>query len=78
VSVEIVVQLPDSLVEAVDALVNSGVEKNRAAVVERALLREFRRSHIAEEVQILTTSPDVRNDLAGFTSIASCTSLDIL
>ena len=74
---EIVVELPCSLVQEVDAVVSSGLEKNRTAVVERALLREFRRIHLVEEVQILITSPEVGNDLGGFTSIASRTCLDI-
>jgi Arc/MetJ-type ribon-helix-helix transcriptional regulator len=76
-SVEIVVELPGPLVEEVDALVTSGVEKSRAAIVERALLREFRRRRMVEEVQILFTSLDLRNDLEGFTSIAGRTPLDI-
>lgn len=76
-SVEIVVQLPGSLVDQVDAVVASGVAKSRTAVVERALLRELRRIRMVEEVQILTTSPDVRNDLGEFAATASRTPLHI-
>lgn len=75
--VQVVVELPDSLVDSVDALVAFGTEKSRAAMVERALLREIRRVRMIEEVHILSTQPSDVYDLAELTSIASRTPLEI-
>lgn len=51
------------MMDQLDAVVALGVEKSLAAVVERALIRELRRIRLVEEVQILATSSNVRNDL---------------
>ena len=52
-SKQIAVRLPDDLVEFVDEVVDSGVERSRAAVVSRALERERRRMVAARDAQIL-------------------------
>ena len=74
---EYIVELPESLVASVDALVASGAEKSRAAVLERALLREIRRVRMIEEIHILLTSPRDGYDLAEIITIASRTPLSI-
>ena len=76
-SVEIVVRLPDSLVETVDSLVASGAEKSRASIVERALLRELRHMRMVEEVQILIGYPADSGDLVELTAFASCALLEL-
>ena len=76
-SFEIIVQLPDSLVETVDSLVASGAEKSRASIVERALLRELRHMRMVEEVQILAGSASEIGDLVELTAFASRTPLEL-
>src|SRR4051794_41141676 len=53
VSKQIAVRLPDQLVAFVDAVVESGSERSRAAVVTRALERERRRMIAARDAEIL-------------------------
>jgi Arc/MetJ-type ribon-helix-helix transcriptional regulator len=61
---QIAVRLPDDLVEFVDAVVGSGRERSRAAVVLRALERERRRVVAERDAAILAGSePDP--ELAG-------------
>jgi Arc/MetJ-type ribon-helix-helix transcriptional regulator len=55
-SKQIAVRLPDDLVAFVDALVGSGVEPSRAAVVMRALERERRRAIAERDAEILARS----------------------
>lgn len=58
-SKQIAVRLADELVDFVDALVDSGAERSRAAVVSRALERERRRAVAARDAEILArTGPD--------------------
>jgi Arc/MetJ-type ribon-helix-helix transcriptional regulator len=53
---QIAVRLADELVEFVDAVVDSGQERSRAAVVTRALERERRRSIAARDADILAAA----------------------
>jgi Arc/MetJ-type ribon-helix-helix transcriptional regulator len=56
---QIAVRLPDSMVQALDRLVADGHATSRAAVVERALAREFRRLIAARDAAILAgAGPD--------------------
>jgi Arc/MetJ-type ribon-helix-helix transcriptional regulator len=56
---QITVRLPNELVAFVDQLVESGVERSRAAVVTRALEREQRRAIAARDAELLSrTGPD--------------------
>lgn len=58
-SKQIAVRLPDALVDFVDAVVESGEARSRAAVVTRALAREQRRMVAARDAEILaSTGPD--------------------
>lgn len=57
-SVQIAVRLPESLVEAVDALVEAGEAKSRASVVERALRRELRKIEYAREAAMRAADPE--------------------
>jgi Arc/MetJ-type ribon-helix-helix transcriptional regulator len=61
---QIAVRLPDEVVEFVDAVVGSGRERSRAAVVLRALERERRRV-IAERDAAILAGADPDPDLAG-------------
>jgi Arc/MetJ-type ribon-helix-helix transcriptional regulator len=51
---QITVRLPDELVAFVDEVVASGAERSRAAVVSRALAREWRRAIAARDAEILS------------------------
>lgn len=74
-SKQIAVRLADELVDFVDAIVESGVEPSRAAVVTRALERERRRMVATRDAEILAaTGPDP--DLAGLAEHAAGISLD--
>jgi len=69
-SKQIAVRLSDDLVEFVDALVATGREPSRAAVVATALERERRRVVAARDADILAASgPDP--DLAGLAEFAA-------
>jgi Arc/MetJ-type ribon-helix-helix transcriptional regulator len=50
---QIAVRLSDDLVSFVDEVVESGAERSRAAVIERALERERRRAVAARDAAIL-------------------------
>jgi Arc/MetJ-type ribon-helix-helix transcriptional regulator len=75
-STQIAVRLSDDLVEFVDAVVDSGAERSRAAVVTRALERERRRAIAARDAEIYARSgPDA--DLDGFVEFTAARPLDI-
>ncbi len=57
-SKQIAVRLDDELVDFVDAIVDSGTERSRAAVVTHALERERRRMVAARDAEILASGPD--------------------
>jgi Arc/MetJ-type ribon-helix-helix transcriptional regulator len=74
-SKQIAVRLADELVDFVDAIVESGTERSRAAVVTRALERERRRMVAARDAEILAaTGPDPV--LAGLAEHAAGVPLD--
>lgn len=74
-SKQIAVRLADELVDFVDAIVESGTERSRAAVVTRALERERRRMVAARDAEILAvTGPDP--ELAGLAEHAAGVALD--
>lgn len=52
-STQIAVRLPEDMVEFLDRLVAEGQATSRAAVIERALAREFRRQIAARDAAIL-------------------------
>ena len=52
-SMQIAVRLPDETVRQLDQLVAGGQAPSRAAVIERALAREFRRLIAARDAAIL-------------------------
>jgi len=61
-SKQIAVRLADDLVEFVDQVVGSGQQRSRAAVVTRALEREWRRmvaTHDAEILAATGSDPDL-------------------
>jgi Arc/MetJ-type ribon-helix-helix transcriptional regulator len=67
---QIAVRLPDELVDFVDAVVDSGRERSRAAVVARALERERRRAIAERDAAILADAgPDP--ELAGLAEHAA-------
>jgi antitoxin MazE3 len=67
---QIAVRLPEELVDFVDAIVDSGTERSRAAVVRRALERERRRALAERDAGILArTGPDA--ELAGLAEHAA-------
>lgn len=69
-SKQIAVRLPEELVDFVDEVVESGVERSRAAVVARALERERRRKLAERDAQILAyAGPDP--ELAGLAEYAA-------
>ncbi len=69
-SKQIAVRLPDDLVEFVDAVVDRGDERSRAAVVTKALQRERRRRTAVTDAEILArTGPDP--ELAGLAEFAA-------
>jgi Arc/MetJ-type ribon-helix-helix transcriptional regulator len=61
---QIVIALPDDLLDFVDAVVESGAARSRAAVIANALERERRRMIAARDAEILANcGPDP--ELAG-------------
>jgi Arc/MetJ-type ribon-helix-helix transcriptional regulator len=59
VSIQIAVRLPDDTVRQLDQLVAAGEAPSRASVIERALVREFRRLIAARDAAILAEAgPD--------------------
>ncbi len=74
-SKQIAVRLPDELVAFVDAVVESGRERSRAAVVTRALEREQRRVVAARDAEILAAAgPDP--ELEGLADHAATLGID--
>lgn len=74
-SKQIAVRLDDELVNFMDAIVQSGTERSRAAVVTRALERERRRVVAARDAEILAASgPDP--ELAGLAEHATGMPID--
>jgi Arc/MetJ-type ribon-helix-helix transcriptional regulator len=72
---QIAVRLDDELADFVDAIVESGTERSRAAVVTRALERERRRMVATRDAEILATSgPDP--ELAGLAEHAAGIPID--
>jgi Arc/MetJ-type ribon-helix-helix transcriptional regulator len=58
-SKQIVIRLPDDLIEFVDDLIEAGVGRSRASIVTRALECERRRVVAARDAETLTrTGPD--------------------
>jgi Arc/MetJ-type ribon-helix-helix transcriptional regulator len=67
---QIAVRLSEELLDFVDEIVDSGVERSRAAVVTRALERERRRALAERDARILArTGPDP--ELAGLAEHAA-------
>jgi Arc/MetJ-type ribon-helix-helix transcriptional regulator len=75
-SKQIAVRLPDELVAFVDELVESGVERSRAAVVSRALARERRRAIAARDAEILSRT-GLDTDLQGLAEHAAGLPVDL-
>ena len=69
-SKQIAVRLPDELVDFVDAVVGSGRQRSRAAVVSQALKRERRRV-IAERDAAILSGGDPDPELAGLAEHAA-------
>lgn len=75
-SKQIAVRLPDDLVEFVDAIVDAGDGRSRAAVVTRVLERERRRVLAARDAEILAgAGPDP--ELAGLAEHAAAVPSDL-
>ena len=70
-SIQIAVRLPDELVAELDSLVQSGEEPSRAAIVERALLRELRHRVWIKEVAVITAHGSTYEDLEGLDAYLS-------
>jgi Arc/MetJ-type ribon-helix-helix transcriptional regulator len=66
---QIAVRLPEELVDQIDALIAEGATASRAAFVESALEREFRRRLYEREVEILKAIP-VGEDPDGLDALA--------
>jgi len=75
-TIQIAVRLPDAMVEFLDRLVAEGQAPSRAAVVERALAREFRRQIAARDAAILAgAGPDP--DMDSLADYAARAPLDV-
>lgn len=73
---QITIRLPDDLVRAMDAQVESGQARSRAAVVTDALLRDRRRRQAERDAEIyreLGEDPD----LVAWSDAAASTPLDL-
>jgi Arc/MetJ-type ribon-helix-helix transcriptional regulator len=73
VTIQIAVRLPDDTVHQLDELVAAGEAPSRAAVIERALAREFRRLIAARDAEILAAAgrdPDM-DSLADYAARAT-------
>ena len=77
-STQITVRLPESLVEYVDSVVDSGRAASRASLVTRALERERRRMIAERDAAILAAEPlDPDMDaLTGFVATTPMNHLD--
>ena len=76
-SIQIAVRLPDQLVNSLDELVDSGVARSRASVIERALLRELRYQRMLQEVEILNSGIGVDEDLDALARFSGNVALDV-
>ena len=76
-SIQIAVRLPDQLVNSLDELVDSGVARSRASVIERALLRELRHQRMLQEVEILNSGMGTDEDLDALAQFSSNVALDV-
>ena len=75
-SIQIAVRLPDDMVAELDRLVAEGSASSRACVIERALVREFRRQLAARDAAILAAAgPDA--DMDGLAEYAARNRTDI-
>jgi len=77
VSIQIAVRLPDQLVNSLDELVDSGVARSRASVIERALLRELRYQRMLQEVEILNSGIGADKDLDALAGFSGNVALDV-
>jgi len=76
-SIQIAVRLPDQLVNSLDELVDSGVARSRASVIERALLRELRYQRMLQEVEILNSGIGADKDLDALAGFSGNVALDV-
>ena len=76
-SIQIAVRLPDQLVHSLDELVDSGVARSRASVIERALLRELRYQRMLQEVEILNSGIGADEDLDALARFSGNVALDV-
>jgi Arc/MetJ-type ribon-helix-helix transcriptional regulator len=76
-SIQIAVRLPDQLVKSLDELVDSGIARSRASVIERALLRELRYQRMLQEVEILNSNIGADKDLDALAQSISNVALDV-
>lgn len=76
-SIQIAVRLPDQLVNSLDELVDSGVARSRASVIERALLRELRYQRMLQEVEILNSGIGADEDLDALARSSGNVALDV-
>ena len=76
-SIQIAVRLPDQLVNSLDELVDSGVARSRASVIERALLRELRYQRMLQEVEILNSGIGADEDLDALARFSGDVALDV-
>ena len=75
-TIQIAVRLDDQTVERLDRLIADGAAPSRAAVIERALAREFRRLLAERDVAILVaTGADA--DLDALAEYAASTEPDV-
>lgn len=73
---QIVVRLPENVIEFMDDLVARGEEESRATIVLRALKRERRRLGILQDIEILKRlGPDP--DMDAFATHAARQSIDL-
>ena len=76
-SIQIAVRLPDQLVNSLDELVDSGAARSRAAVIERALLRELRYQRMLQEVEILNSGIGADAELDSLARLSSNAALNV-
>jgi Arc/MetJ-type ribon-helix-helix transcriptional regulator len=77
VSIQIVVRLPEQLVNSLDELVDSGAARSRASVIERALLRELRHQRMLQEVEILNSRTRTAKDFDSLARFSTNIALDV-
>ena len=76
-SIQIAVRLPDQLVNSLDELVDSGVARSRASVIERALLRELRYQRMLQEVEILNSGIGADEELDALARFSGNVALEV-